>query len=229
MNKKLAVLLVVPLLVSLGGAFAFSAFSGNSSVTINNTAGHLTWENRATLEKTNATNTPLTIMGPNGHMYKIGAGDHFHPSEWYGYGLGKQYYSTATSGREYVINVTNFAPGEYIQLGDVITNNGTVGFIVTTPSTLSIAAVSSSNSTYNANGSSIAATNIVQCTNFMSDLQTSTGWIYDVTEYSGFGVSLSPGGTAIMMIQIGLGNNSPNYYQGSDISLVINLNVVSDP
>ncbi len=231
MNKKLAVLLVVPLLVSLGGAFAFSAFSGSSSVTINNTAGHLTWENQATLTATNANNTPLTMQGPNGNIYEIGTGmEHFHASGMYNLGFGAQYYTTATSGREYVINVTNFAPGEFIQLTDVITNNGTVGFIVTAPY-VSMAAHSSSNPVYNPSGKSIAVTN-VSSSAFASDLQSSTGWLYSVNEVSGFGTSLSPEGSATMIIMIGLGNSNGhdvNHYQGSDLSLEIDLNVESDP
>ena len=66
----------------------------------------------------------------------------------------------------------------------------------------------------------------------MSALQMDTGYVYNVTEGSGFGTSLSPGGTATMYIFLGLGNSDGhdvNYYQGSDISLNIDLNVVSDP
>ncbi len=244
MNKKLAVLLVVPLLVSLGGAFAFSAFSGSSSVTINNTAGHLTWENQATLTATNANNTPLTMQGPNGNIYEIGTGmEHFHASGMYNLGFGAQYYTTATSGREYVINVTNFAPGEFIQLTDVITNNGTVGFIVTAP----YAQMNFNTSDpplpppppphppiSNPSGQTsnkINATSVPSAY-FMDDLQSSTGWIYNVTEVSGFGISLSPEGSATMIIMIGLGNSNGhdvNYYQDSSFSLNIDLNVISDP
>ncbi len=247
MNKKLAVLLVVPLLVSLGGAFAFSAFSGSSSVTINNTASHLTWENQATLTATNANNTPLTLDGPNGHIYEVGTGmAYFQSSGMYRLGFGAQYYNTATSGREYVINVTNFAPGEFIELTDIITNNGTVGFIVTAP----YAQMSFNTSDpplppppgpnpppppplppSQQTSNKINATSVPYAY-FMDDLQSSTGWIYNVTEVSGFGISLSPEGSATMTIMIGLGNSNGkdvNCYQDSTFSLNIDLNVESDP
>ena len=229
MNKKLAVLLVVPILLAMGGTFAFSAFSGSSSIAINNTAGHLTWTNNMALTGTNANNTPLTVQGPNGHIYEIGAAEPVGPSSGpFHLNLGTQAYTTATSGREYTVNVTNFAPGEYVVFMATITNNGTVGFMV---SSAAPTFATSSNSTYNAANSAIVASQ-VSSGNFASDLQSSTGYIYNVTAVSGFNTSLSPEGTAIMIISVGLGNSGGhdvNYYQGSDFSLNIDLNVVSDP
>ncbi|KPV47351.1 hypothetical protein SE19_01465, partial [Acidiplasma aeolicum] len=225
MNKKLAVLLVVPILIALGGTFAFSAFSGNSTVTINNTAGHLTWENEMTLIGTNANNTPITVEGPNGHIYEIGTGEAYHnANDSYKLVLGNQFYTTATSGKEFTVNVTNLAPGEYVELQAVITNNGTVGFMVSSTTT----ATTSSNATYNPNGQSISKMQVSQAA-FMNDLEKSTGYIYNVTQSSGFNTSLSPEGTAVMDIWIGLGNsggNDVNHYQGSDFSLTITLDIV---
>ena len=229
MNKKLAVLLVVPILIAMGGTFAFSAFSGSSSVAINSTAGHLTWENNLTLVGTNANNTPLTVEGPNGHIFEIGVGDAYHDNSGvYKLGLGNQFYTTATSGREYTVNVTNFAPGEYVEFMATITNNGTVGFMV---SQGAISMTTSSDATYNSANASINETQVT-ASSFASDLESSTGYIYNVTQVSGFNTSLSPEGTAIMEIWVGLGNSKGadvNHYQGSDFSLNINLDVVSDP
>lgn len=229
MNKKLAVLLVVPLLVALGGTLAFSAFSGSSSVAIDNTAGHLTWTNDLTLVGTNANNTPLTLNGPNGAIYEVGSAEpYFHSNGMYHLNLGLQRYTTATSGREYVVNVTNFAPGEYIELTAVITNNGTVGFMVMP---VAPTFTTSSNATYNPSNQAINGTQ-VSSANFMSDLKSSTGWVYNVTTVSGFNTSLSPEGTAIMTLYIGLGNSNGadvNHYQDSDFSLNVGLNIVSDP
>ncbi|WP_276922738.1 hypothetical protein [Ferroplasma acidiphilum] len=259
MNKKLAVLLVVPLLVALGGTLAFSAFSGSSSVAIDNTAGHLTWTNNLTMIYTNANNTPLTFNGPNGAIYEVGAAEpYFHSSGVYHLNLGLQRYTTATSGREYTVNVTNFAPGEYIELMAVITNNGTVGFMVT-PQAPTF--TTSSNATYNPGTSgtdsgwdsgwdsgmspvmcpvtptspssqTINATQASNTFSFLTDLQNSTGYVYEVTPVLGFNTSLSPGGSAVMTLWIGLGNSAGqdvNYYQNSDFSLNVGLNIVSDP
>ena len=229
MNKKLAVLLVVPILLAMGGTFAFSAFSGSSSVAINGTAGHLTWQNNLTLVETNAQNTPLTAVGPNGNIYTIGVSEpYYHSSGMYKLYLGTQRYDTATSGREYTVNVTNFAPGEYVEFLAVITNNGTVGFMVA-PHAPTI--TTSSDATYNSANASINAAQ-VSSGSFMSDLQSSTGYIYNVTTVSGFNTSLSPEGTAVMYIEVGLGNSNGkdvNHYQGSDFSLNIDLSIVSDP
>ena len=229
MNKKLAVLLVVPILIAMGGTFAFSAFSGSSSVAINSTAGHLTWDESGILVATNANNTPLTVEGPNGVIYEIGASEPYAPGSSH-LNLGTLAMSTANSGKEYVVNATNFAPGEYIEVQVTITNNGTVGFIVS-PGAMSM--TTSSDATYNSANAPINATQVSEGHgNFMSELQSSTGYIYNVTTVSGFNTSLSPEGTAIMDIWVGLGNSNGkdvNHYQGSDFSLNINLNVVSDP
>ncbi|WP_298409447.1 hypothetical protein [Ferroplasma sp.] len=233
MNKKLAVLLVVPILLAMGGTFAFSAFSGNSSIAINNTAGHLTWTNDMVLIATNAHNTPLTVQGPNGHIYTVGVP--ITEPQVPVINLGTQSFTTANSGREYTVNVSNFAPGEYVVFIAAITNNGTVGFVVSSEAP---SFTTSSNSTYIGTGNSIVATPVSASPfsasepSFAADLQSSTGYIYNVTEECGFNTSLSPGGTAIMLITVGLGNSNGhdvNYYQGSDFSLNINLNVVSDP
>jgi hypothetical protein len=67
---------------------------------------------------------------------------------------------------------------------------------------------------------------------FMNDLYNDTGYIYNVTEINGFGTSLSPGGTATMYIYIGLGDScgkDVNSLQSSEVSMNIDLNVVSDP
>ena len=62
MNKKILVLMVVPILVAMGGTFAFSAFSGSSSIAVNGTAGHLDWQNNVHLVGTNANNTVITEL-----------------------------------------------------------------------------------------------------------------------------------------------------------------------
>ena len=83
-----------------------------------------------TLIRTNATNTPVTVEGPNGVIYEIGTAEPYHSTnDKYNLSLGDQFYTTATSGKEFTVNVMNLAPGEYVELQAVITNNGTVGFI----------------------------------------------------------------------------------------------------
>ena len=123
-----------------------------------NTAGHLTWTNNMALTGTNANNAPLTVQGPNGHIYEIGAAEPVGPSSGpFHLNLGTQAQTTATSGREYTGNVTNFAPGEYVVFMATITNNGTVGFMVAshTPTFKT-----SSNPTYNAAHKSINAAQV---------------------------------------------------------------------
>ena len=78
----------------------------------------------------------------------------------------------------------------------------------------------------------INATQASNTFSFLTDLQNSTGYVYEVTPVLGFNTSLSPGGSAVMTLWIGLGNSAGqdvNYYQNSDFSLNVGLNIVSDP
>ncbi len=228
MNKKLAVLLVVPILIAMGGTFAFSAFSGSSSVTVNGTAGNLAWNETGMMVYTNANNTPLTLLGPNGVPIEIGSAE---PYAAYTPNLSLGYINmnTSNSGKEYKISVTNLVPGEYVELNISVINTGSVGFmVVPTPSTYKLA--TSSDSTYNSGDATIAATNVTSSA-FMTALQNDTGYVYNVVG-THMGTSLSPMGTAYATIMIGLGNsngNDVNYYQGSDISMDMTFNIVSDP
>ena len=236
LNKKLAVLLVVPILIAMGGTFAFSAFSGGSSTVINSTAGHLAWTNNVTLVRTNANNTPLTIQGPTENTYEIAKGStsaNYNFNGNYNLSLGNQSYSTLNGLKEYTVRVNNFAPGEFVEFQATITNTGTVGLIVV-PHVLAIGEeFISTNGTYNPRDAPITATQVgVNSTSpFSTDLASSNGYVYNVTapSSSGFYQSLSPEASAIMDIYVGLGSGSGNHYQGSGITLTIFLSVVSDP
>ncbi|WMT52071.1 MAG: hypothetical protein RE471_04135 [Ferroplasma sp.] len=136
MNKKILVLMVVPILVAMGGTFAFSAFSGSSSVDVNGTAGHIGWQNTIYLVGTNASNTVITVEGANGVKNMVGqTSENYNASGNYSINLGTDTYNAALSGGEYTLNISNLAPNEYVILKSVVKNTGTVGIIVTGSST----------------------------------------------------------------------------------------------
>ncbi|MCL4453562.1 hypothetical protein [Ferroplasma sp.] len=282
MNKKILVLMVVPILVAMGGTFAFSAFSGNSSVDVNGTAGHIGWQNTIYLVGTNANNTVITVEGANGVNNMVGQStDNYNASGNYSINLGTDAYTAALSGGEYTLNVSNLAPNEYVVLKSVVKNTGTVGIIVTAASTgpMSMNACQNTNNSwynysmngnccgmqgshgngwngnswYNSNGitpcwgipswwngnnnncgnqNNQSMSHNVPRNAFMTDLYKDTGYVYNVTEVNGFGTSLSPGGTATMYIYLGLGDSNGkdiNCYQNTDVSINVDLNVISDP
>ncbi|AAT43675.1 hypothetical protein [Picrophilus oshimae] len=236
LNKKIAVLLVVPILIAMGGTFAFSAFSGSSSITVNSTAGHLTWELNGTLIKTNATNTPITVEGPNGCVYEIGVAEPYHADNGkYNLLLGSVKYTTSTV-YNFRVNVTNLAPGEYFEIQFVVYNSGTVGLIATPTALMN---TTSYNATYDASSPSampmykINATQVAE-SQFMSALQSYTGYVYNLSysKSTGVGVSLNPSGMAVLDLWVGLGNSNGkdvNYYQNSDMTLTFSINIISDP
>ncbi|AAT42647.1 hypothetical protein [Picrophilus oshimae] len=232
------------MLIALGGAFAFSAFSGSSGIVGNSTAGHLSWEFRGTLIGSNATNTPVTVMGPNNAGYTIYDGSKLYQSSGiYNLPLGDSYYHTYSTNINYTVNATNFAPGDYIELQFVLVNNGTVGFIASIPSPVSIKQIPTScnvfiffgprengNNPYNPDNKTIES-HMVSPSNFTRDLYNDTGWIYSYSA-SGFGTSMNPGSTAVLTIWIGLGNSGNldvNHYQDSKFSFTVPVNIVSDP
>ncbi|SMD31299.1 hypothetical protein [Picrophilus oshimae] len=256
LNKKIAVLLVVPILIAMGGTFAFSAFSGSSSITVNSTAGHLTWELNGTLIKTNANNTPITVIGPNGMIYEIGVAEPYHADNGkYNLLLGSVKYTTSTV-YNFRVNVTNLAPGEYFEIQFVVYNSGTVGLIATPTALMN---TTSYNATYDdppapppapPSGPTpppskspappsampmykINATQVAE-SQFMSALQSYTGYIYNLSysKSTGVGVSLNPSGMAVLDLWVGLGNSNGkdvNYYQNSDMTLTFSIDVISDP
>ena len=235
----------MPILIAMGGTFAFSAFSGSTGIVGNNTAGHLSWEFNGKLIGSNATNTPVTVMGPNGVAYTIYDGSSIYNAAGnYNLMLGDSYYHTYSKNINYTVNVTNFAPGDYVELSFVLVNNGTVGFIASIPSPVSIQKIPTScnvfvffgprdmktTSPYNPDNKSINST-LVSAVNFTKDLYMDTGWVYAYND-TGFGTSISPSGTAVLTIWIGLGNSGNmdvNHYQDSKFSFTIPVNIVSDP
>lgn len=102
-------MVMVPVLVVMSGALAFSAFSGTITTNVNASAGYLSWSQQVTSNYTYENNTAV--------------GSTFLPTAA----------STLPSGpnaTEQGITVTNLAPGNWVEFNITITNTGSVGLML---------------------------------------------------------------------------------------------------
>ncbi len=205
-------MVMVPVLVVMSGALAFSAFSGTATTNVSATAGYLSWEQSIsstytyehnTLVKNNS-KTVGTVTTP-----KTGAND-----------------------TDMKLTVSNLAPGNWIVFNITVKNTGSVGLM------LSGAKITTKE--LNATGVNTPTNGLVNYSVSMSDfvygkaLSPSTpsstpgvGYYYAVTEVpSG---SIDNGGSTMYQIFLGLGSNSGNAYQESSFMLNVGITVTSDP
>lgn len=123
MNKKLLAMVMVPILITMSGALAFSAFTGTLTTNVSANSGDFQLTEAANIADYNATNTVVSVAGPGGSMTAAGMA----PLEQ----LGTAY---LTSGMLTLsISITNLAPGDWVDLIFAVNNTGTVGAFLGTP------------------------------------------------------------------------------------------------
>lgn len=204
MNKKLLVLAIVPVLVVMSGALAFSAFSGSITTNVNASAGYLSWEQSITSTYTYEHNTAVT-----NNSAKV-------PSV-----------STPKTGPNMTsmdLTVSNLAPGNWIVFNITVTNTGSVGLELSgsTIATQELNATGVNTPTNGLTNSSVSTHDFVY-----GSALSGTGYEYAVTEVpSG---SVDNGGTVTYQIFLGLGSTSGNIYQESTFTLNVGITVTSDP
>jgi hypothetical protein len=107
-SKKVLVLAIVPVLVVMSGALAFSAFTGTISTTVDSSAGYLLWEQGVSSSYIYEQNTPVTTLSD----VSVGA-------------------TNITMASSVTITISdNFAPGNWAVYNITVTNNGSVGFVL---------------------------------------------------------------------------------------------------
>ena len=204
MNKKLLVLAIVPVLVVMSGALAFSAFSGSITTNVNASAGYLSWEQSITSTYTYEHNTAVTNNSAN------------VPSV-----------STPKTGPNMTsmdLTVSNLAPGNWIVFNITVTNTGSVGLELSgsTIATQELNATGVNTQTNGLTNSTVSTGDFVY-----GSALSGTGYEYAVTEVpSG---SVDNGGTVTYQIFLGLGSTSGNIYQESTFTLNVGITVTSDP
>ena len=247
MNKKMFALLVVPVFLIASGALAYSAFSGNALTNVSAKAGSLTFDESGELAGFYAHNTNMTLVtGYGSHSVTIPINE----STSTGLELGTVPYNGYTSvALVYYVNLTNLAPGNWVNLTLTIANGGTVGFIVGTPSVgtalFSPSSASSSSQGLNLTDltghanlfsgplSGVHGTGYLYATNYGAATGSSvpglTGYAFDINSLSGFHQSLDHNDVASFNVAIGLSSGAGNNYQESSISIPIVVTIESDP
>lgn len=192
-------MVMVPVLVVMSGALAFSAFTGNITTNVNASAGYIGWSENVTgiysyMDNTHVSTTFKNVSTPS-----------FSED------------STIMS-----LSVTNLAPGNWVLFNITIKNTGSVGLELSTPNTMvNMSGVSSPNG-------STTTTPTTSSSNFtFGSSLAGMGYEYYVTSpYTG---SLDHGSSTSFQVYIGLGSGSGNAYQKSTTELTITMTATSDP
>ena len=257
MNKKLFALVMVPVLVVMGGALAFSAFSGDVTTNVTATAGHISVNEYATLYSGYSKYTSVKVTGGFGSntntaylndskVYPVNKETNLAtvPSE-----------SSGAQNVVYWVNVSQLSPGDWVQINLVLEDKGPLGIefadpVISTTGlnalTLTGVNVNLSNVTGSLNSDDVFTANPLSGISGLSaagdylaattegGLSTGisspaeTGYAYALGSlFSNFNIPLGNGGSATYSFYIGLSTDAGNNYAGSSISIPIVVSVSS--
>lgn len=221
MNKKILALAMVPLLIGLSGAMAFSQFTGTDVKTINASAGTFSMtESAAVVGYYASSGSQLTVVG------SVESGQSavtWTPSSTSNE-LGTVSLSAGESSMTYTITISNLAPAEWVNITFTIVNTGSLSVTLSpgTPST-------------GVSPTSVGPATVVPASDFMTTgtpLSSSvSGWVYSTYgETALSGLTLTPTGasnTAMFSVGIGLGTANNNF-EGSSFTFSINISLSAE-
>jgi hypothetical protein len=224
MNKKLFVMVMVPVLVVMSGALAFSAFTGSITTNVSAMSGDLNINQQAFIAQWNSTNTQLGVGATNVTGIETGqmalATDHpYMTSPWTMTSLG---WAGAHFGRTITqsVNVSNLAPGNFVVFKFQVTNNGSVGIIL---SQLSVKPVGTSTG-FNVAGS------LGGFLGAMSQSSSDTGLYIYANMTTPTDTSIDVGGSAYYTVYVGLAGGSGNSYMSQTLApMQVTATILSDP
>ena len=223
MNKKLLVMVMVPVLVVMSGALAFSAFTGSITTNVSAASGDLNFNQQAFIAQWNSTNTQLGVGATNVTGVETGsmalATDHpYATSEWTMMSLGwagAKYGDTITQS----VNVSNLAPGNFAVFKFQVTNNGTVGMIL---SSVSASGTSGTGVT--------TASSYSEFLGAMSQSSSDSGLYVFANLTTPAGTSIDNGGSAYYTVYVGLAGGSSNTDMSTSLpSVSVTASITSDP
>ncbi len=204
MNKKLLVMALVPVLVVMSGALAFSAFTGTVTTNVTASSASFTLTEAGNVGVYNATNTVVTITGEQGtSMTSAGVA----PLEQ----LGTITAVNGASEATFSVSVNNLAPGDYVSLIFAINNTGS--------SAVNLGAMSFSGVGSGWTPATFSPTSGVVATSSgasgfayggLSEYAIYPGNAYTTSStYESTGI-LPAGGTAVFWFFVGLTSNAPS-------------------
>jgi hypothetical protein len=115
MNKKLFALMMVPIVVVMGGTFAFSAWAGSANAHFGQTVATVGYTETVTFSGTNANQNPLTIVGSvtTSNVTSSTASYPVYTAA-----------GSAASNINVYANVSYMVPGEYVHYTVTVKNTG---------------------------------------------------------------------------------------------------------
>ncbi len=253
-NRKIIAMLVVPIILVMSGSLAFSAFTGNAVTNVSSTAGDISFSQSAELSGAYVQNTNVTVTGgltpSNTVSYTITSAN-LRSIEGSGPALATVPYNTYSLHVVYYLNVSNLAPGDWVEVHFTILNGGSVGFIAqsasinpssvgffpsTSPPDLNLTNLSGAPSLFSSGLFAIGeplyglSAGTLLADNYGATIggQGLSGYAVAITT-SGFDTSLDHNSEADYTVYIGLSEGAGNGYQESSISVPIVVSLMSDP
>lgn len=139
MNKKILSILLVPVLIVMSGALAFSAFQGSVTTSVASHSGDMNVNEFAEVSSYYSGNTNFTVSGGNNAVSSTVTA-YFNGTHYgiVGGSSGDTSLATvpASGGQQYVVyyvNITNLAPGNYVVMTFTIENVGPIGIVLSQP------------------------------------------------------------------------------------------------
>lgn len=216
---------MTPILVVMGGALAFSAFSGTITTNIDAKAATLSFTQTLYFNGTNAMNGPLTAYTDQG-LSQISLTS-ATPNQTLSSVAG-----LTGQNVEITLSVSNFSPAVWAKFVVGITNTGTAAVALNTSGNDFV--LNATPLSYVYNGTGFASTPAQIPYSLIAPPMTLSGFtsLMTVQPYSGnwtfaFGSVgrqtvpqyLLPQQTFYFSIYVGLGNNAPNSFQGQTLTL----------
>ena len=218
---------MVPIVVVMGGTFAFSAWAGSANAFFGQTAATVGYTETLTFSGTNANMNPLAIVGEGGTSIQV-------TSTTPSYTVYTASGSAASNINVYA-NVSYMVPGEYVEYTVTIMNTGNA---VLNTSTMSITGAS----TYNGAGTllnspfSVAELQPPITSSYLSSvvqngIPQTTGLFYliNATTSTSAPSALSPESSFVYTVYAILPGVAPTSAQGNSFHIGILLSVSVDP
>ena len=219
--------MMVPIVVVMGGTFAFSAWAGSANAFFGQTAATVGYTETLSFVGTNASLNPLTIVGQGGTSTTV-------TSATQGYTVYMASGSAASNINVYA-NVSYMVPGEYVEYTVTVHNTGNA---VLNTSTMAITGAN----TYNGNGAllnspfSVAELQPPITSSYLESVvqngipQTSgLFYLINATTSTSAPSALSPGSSFVYTVYAILPGVAPTSVQGNSFHIGILLSVSVDP
>ena len=200
-------MVMVPVLVVMSGALAFSAFSGTATTNVSATAGYISWDQSLVNNYTYMNNTNVVINSSSVSSVHTG--------------------SNAPNMTDMSVGITNLAPGNWVELNFSIKNTGSVGLMFSLGTKTTTISYSNGTTGYNKSVSSSDFTYGKELNNGYN------GYEYAVSGLPSGSVDVGSSVTFHVFIGLdnaaGFGQYEQNNLEGSHFTLGVDITVSSDP